>query len=160
MMDARLVPQGRKRCGLAAALQNDRGTSVIETALVLPVLLLMLAVAVDLGRAFTAAIVTTSAAQAGAMYGAQHPSDIIGMVAAAKLDAGSWTTVVPTALAGCECSDGSSAISGCTSEPSCAFNSVFYVQVNTATQYTPILPYPGLSSGFVLHGKARVRASR
>jgi Flp pilus assembly protein TadG len=139
---------------------SEEGSSVLETALVLPVLLLMLAVAVDLGRAFTAAIVTTSAAHAGAMYGAQHPTDLTGMVAAAKLDAGTWVTVIPTAQFGCQCSDGSSAISACSSEPSCPFNSVYYVQLNTNTLYVPLLPYPGLSTGIPLHGKARIRASR
>jgi Flp pilus assembly protein TadG len=138
---------------------DSRGSSVLETALVMPVLILMLAIAVDLGRAFSAAIATTSAAHAGALYGAQRPTDIVGMVAAAKLDAGTWTTV-PVAQFGCECSDGSSAIAGCASEPNCAFNSVYYVQLNTTTLYTPLLPYPGLASGITLNGQARVRASR
>jgi Flp pilus assembly protein TadG len=139
---------------------DSRGSSVLETALILPLLLLMLCVAVDLGRAFTAAIATTSAAQAGAMYGIQHPSDVAGMIAAARLDAGTWATVVPTAQFGCQCSDGSSAVAGCVSEPTCAFNSVYYVQLSTTTLYTPVLPYPGLAAGIVLHGKARVRAAR
>jgi hypothetical protein len=151
---------GWKSTRIVQCLLNEEGNSVLETALVLPVLVLMLAVAVDLGRAFSAAIATTSAAQAGAMYGEQHPTDVAGMLAAARLDAGSSLTIVPTAQYGCECSDGSSAKSGCSSEPSCPFNSVYYVQLNTTTLYTPIVPYPGIASGFQLYGKARIRASR
>jgi Flp pilus assembly protein TadG len=149
-----------KQGSLRRVVRDSRGSSVVETAIILPVLLLLLAVAVDLGRAFTAAIVTTSAAHAGAIYGSQHPTDVAGMVAAAKLDAGTWVTVLPTAQYGCQCSDGSSAVASCASEPSCPFNSVYYIQLNTSTLYTPLLPYPGLGNGIQLHGKARIRAAR
>jgi TadE-like protein len=46
---------------------------VVEFALVVPILLLILAGAVDLGRAFYAFVAVENAAKEGALYGARHP---------------------------------------------------------------------------------------
>jgi hypothetical protein len=50
-----------------------RGQSVVEFALILPILLLILAGAIDLGRAFYAYVAVENAAKEGALYGARHP---------------------------------------------------------------------------------------
>ncbi len=139
---------------------HDDGNTLVETALVVPALILLLVVAIDLGRACTIAIATESAAHAGAIYGTLHPTDITGMIAAARLDATDWAVVTPAATYGCQCSDGSSAVAACTTVPSCTFNSVYYVQVTTTSVFTPLLPYPGFTKGFSVQGKARLRASR
>ena len=135
------------------------GTSVIETALLLPVLVLMLVGAFDFGRAYYVALEVAGAAQAGAVYGTQNVTDTAGMIAAAKLDAADVSQLVPTASYGCECSDGSSGVVSCKTAPSCAFNVVNYVQVNTAATYTLLLPYPGLAKTLSLTGQARMRAA-
>lgn len=49
------------------------GQSVVEFALVVPILLLILAGAIDLGRAFYAYVAVENAAKEGALYGARHP---------------------------------------------------------------------------------------
>ncbi len=85
--------------------EANEGTSILEAALILPVLLLMLVVAVDLGRAYYVAIEVASAAHAGALYGAQYPTDTNGMIAASKLDALDVPTLSVVAAYGCECSD-------------------------------------------------------
>lgn len=134
--------------------------SLIETALVLPVLLLMLAGAVDIGRGFRAAMIVNAAARTGAAYGIHYPTDVAGMVLAAKTDTSTLVNVVPSATYGCECSDGSSAIASCSSEPSCPMNSVYYVELDTSATYTPMLPWPGISRTIPLTAKVRLRASR
>ncbi|MDE1155948.1 MAG: TadE/TadG family type IV pilus assembly protein [Acidobacteriaceae bacterium] len=139
---------------------DQKGSSLLEVAIVLPLLVLLLAVAVDLGNACTAAITTASAAHAGALYGTANPTDTAGMVQAARTSAPSLPTLVPVATYGCECSDGSSAVGSCSIVPICAFNSIYYVELDTTYVYTPLIPYPGLTDGFVLHGKARLRAAR
>jgi len=58
----------------AAIRRQERGTNLVETALVLPVLLLLLAGVVDVGRAFGDYIILTGAAREGARYGAYFPS--------------------------------------------------------------------------------------
>lgn len=52
---------------------RERGQSLVETAIVFPILLLLLAAVVDFGRAFDAYIVLTNAAREGARWGAVNP---------------------------------------------------------------------------------------
>jgi hypothetical protein len=53
--------------------RRSRGQSVAEFAVVLPIMLLILAGAVDLGRVFYAYVAVENAAKEGALYGARHP---------------------------------------------------------------------------------------
>lgn len=147
------------RMHLSSFAHRQEGASLIETALLVPVFLLILIGSIDLGRTCYAAIEVASAAQAGALYGAQNATDTTGMVAAAKLDAGDLTSMVPTATYGCECSDGSSASVSCTSAPNCLFNVVNYVNVNTVLNYTTMLSYPGVPHTLTLSATSRMRAS-
>jgi len=142
-------------------LVGEEAVSLIETALLLPVLLLMMVGAVDFGRAYYAAIEVQSAAEAGALYGVQYPSDTTGMVSAAKADATNVTGLTPVASFGCECFDGTSAISSCTTEPStCGTNNfINYAEVDTTATYTTLLKYPGIASTITLTGKARMRSA-
>ncbi|QHN05332.1 pilus assembly protein [Granulicella sp. WH15] len=133
---------------------------MLETALLLPMLLLLLVVAVDLGRAYYVAMEVSSSAYSGAQYGTQNMTDTAGMVAASSLDAPDLPTLTPVAKYGCECSDGSQAVDSCVSPPTCTLNVVNYVEVDTSVTYVPILPYPGLTNSLLLQGKARMRVSR
>lgn len=140
---------------------SDSGTSLIELALVLPVLLLLLTGAVDFGRAYYLDIEVTHAAHAAALYGSQNPSDTVGMQNAAVADAVDVPTFSTSSVSvsyGCECSDGSSAVVGCTTAPICSTNIVSYVQVDTSMTYSAMLPYPGIPSPLTLRGTARMRA--
>lgn len=51
---------------------NDKGASMVELALMLPLLLLMLAGIADLGRAFHDYIIITNVAREGARYASLH----------------------------------------------------------------------------------------
>jgi Flp pilus assembly protein TadG len=53
----------------------ERGQALVEFALVLPVMLLLLLLAVDFGRLFFTHIAVTNAAREGAFYAAEHASD-------------------------------------------------------------------------------------
>ena len=52
---------------------RSRGQSIVEFAVILPILLLLLAGAIDLGRMFYASIAVENAAKEGALYGARNP---------------------------------------------------------------------------------------
>jgi Flp pilus assembly protein TadG len=52
---------------------SDRGQAVVETALILPVLLLIMLFAIDFGRAFFGYIIVNNASRIGANYAATHP---------------------------------------------------------------------------------------
>ena len=140
--------------------EDELGSSLVESALLLPVLLLLLVAAVDFGRAYSASIIVNSAAENGALYGVQNPGDIAGMVLAAKLDGNTPLTLVPVATFGCECADGTSAVAFCTQEPTCTGNVVNYVEVDTSAVYIPLMPYPGVPLSMVINGKARMRVAQ
>lgn len=53
---------------------RERGQSLVETAVVLPILLLLVVAIVDFGRAFDAYIILTNAAREGARFGSVKPS--------------------------------------------------------------------------------------
>jgi len=142
---------------------SENGSSLVEMALLLPVLFLLLVGVVDFGRAYYLAIEVSRAADTGALYGSQNPTDAVGMQSAVVLDAPdvpSFTAASVTTSKGCECSDGSSPVADCTVSPSCATNVVNYVQVNTSATYSAIFPYPGIPSPLILRGSARMRAGQ
>jgi hypothetical protein len=53
--------------------RRERGQSLVEVALVLPVLLLLVVIALDFGRIFHANIAITNVAKEGALFGATNP---------------------------------------------------------------------------------------
>jgi PKD repeat protein len=67
-----LLPFQRRRG--EKSRQKSRGQSLVEFALVLPVFLVFLAGALDLGRVFYANITLTNAAREGAFEAAKHPA--------------------------------------------------------------------------------------
>ena len=140
---------------------NERVASqLVELALVLPLLLLIFAGAVDFGRAFFLDMEVSSAAEAGALYGAQLTRpDTAGMTSAALLDAPDLPNMTSTATYGSECSDGTSAVGQSGPAPSCNGNAVQYIEVDTSATYQPLLFLPGNLSLFTLSGKSRMRAS-
>lgn len=138
-------------------LRRSDGSSFIELALLLPLMLFLFVGAVDLGRLYFMSVEVTGAAQAGALYGIQNPSDTSGMQSAATAGASSLASVSTSASYGCECSDGSSVTVSCGTTPTCTYNYVNYVDVVSSVQYTPIFRYPGLPSTLTVTREARMR---
>jgi len=62
--------------------REQKGQSLVEIALVLPVLLLMLGGLVDFGRGFRGYIVITNASREGARYACLFPHDADGILSA------------------------------------------------------------------------------
>ncbi len=146
---------------LAAAYlraSENEGSSVLELALVTPLLLLLLAGAVDFGHAFRLGLAVSSAAEAGALYGLGNPTDTAGMTQAAAAES-SLPSLQAAAMSGCECADGSSPVPSCTSAPTCASNVVRYIDVTTTAAYTPLWAIAGLPASYTLRGHARLRAA-
>lgn len=139
--------------------KSDTGTSLIEFALVTPVLLFLLIGGIDLGRSMYLGILAANAARAGASYGAYNLSsaaDDTGMQSAATTDApgASWNT--PTATALCSVSGGTPApctVSG-TGPP---VNTVYYVQVIVTGSFATLIKYPGLPSKIPVSGTSVMR---
>jgi Flp pilus assembly protein TadG len=53
---------------------TEKGQSLVEMALMLPILILLLAIVIDAGRLFDAAIVLVNAAREGARFATMEPS--------------------------------------------------------------------------------------
>ena len=137
----------------------EDGSSLLELALLTPLLLLLFAGSVDLGQACFVAIEVSEAASAGAEYGTLNPTDTNGMQTAAALSAANLTGLHASALWGCECSDGTSASAACGTNPTCNATRVKYVAVNTSFNFVPVFGLPGLPSNLLLQSSSRLRAA-
>jgi hypothetical protein len=60
--------------------KGQKGQSMVEMALAMPLLILILAGILDLGRAYFTYVALSDAAAEGAAYAAQHPEDTIQIV--------------------------------------------------------------------------------
>lgn len=143
---------------IGKAIRQNAGASILETALVVPILLLLTCGAVDIGRAYCAAIEVSSASHAGALYGVQNPTDISGMETAADNDATDIPDLRSSAVYGCECAGSTAGIVSCTSVPDCLANYVTYVSVTSSMTFKPLIGYPGIPNSIVLSRTTRMRA--
>lgn len=142
--------------------RSEKGSSLVEVAIFLPLLLTLLLAVVDLGRAYYQADEVAGAAHAGAMYGTQHATDTTNMQNVAKDNAPDVSGMTATATYGCECADGSSASASCATTPSCSGSAapeVYYVKVTTSATYSPLIPWPKFASSFTISNTVQMRTS-
>ena len=128
--------------------QKSRGQSIVEFALLTPVLVLVLALAADFGRAMTAYITISSAAREGASYGAMsltQSTDTAGMQAAALADAPSIWGVAPTVTI---------INTGAGTKDSWNYA---YVEVQVNYTFSPIIPIPPIPTTVSMNRVVRMR---
>ena len=131
---------GRDRAGIRHSRRafgrrahGDRGTAVIELALLLPFLAILVFGTVDLGRAYQLKNRLTNAAREGAFYGQFHPCDTAGIdTAVSNEDPG---------LASLPGFTSSSTVSGC---PTSASGDL---KVTASAQLTILTPFVGAITG-------------
>lgn len=75
------------------ALKRVRGQSLVEFALALPLLVLLVAITADIGRAFTAYIELGNMAREGARYGAISPATAVDSAGIRNAAIGEGTTI-------------------------------------------------------------------
>ena len=61
---------------ISGSLKTQKGQNITEFAIILPILLVILIGAIDLGRVFFSTITLVSAAREGARYLASYPEDV------------------------------------------------------------------------------------
>jgi Flp pilus assembly protein TadG len=145
-------------------LRADDGQALLETAVTVPLLLLLLVGAAELARANYAAIELANAARAGAQYGAQSPefvNDSAGITAAAQNEANDIyslnnATLNVSSSISTICSDGS-ATTG--TPPTCTASTAVVeniLTVQTSVTFDPLLYAPtfGANHTFTLKGQA------
>ena len=140
-------------------LGKDEGSSMVELALVTPMMVLLLFAAIDFARAYYLSTELVGAAHAGAEYGITNHTDTAGMKAAAQADAPDVSNLtVTTPTWGCECSDGTGSSASCSTKPTCTYNMVYWVKVNASATYTSIYPWNGIPSRITITQIATVRS--
>lgn len=128
---------------------GERGQSMVETALTVPILLILLIASFDAARALLAATVIQSAALAGAQYGALSPTnatDTSGIASGVRAE-----VVLPQA---------SPTNPTVTSSTTTDAQGETQLTVTATFTMTALLPYPGLPSTFVVTRKAVVQVHR
>ncbi len=153
------------RAKLRKLARSERGTSMLELALVAPVLIFLLIGIVEIGRYGYFAILAANAARAGVQYGAQNlqtAMDNTAITNAAVADAQNlpnWTSgngVVVSHL----CSVNGGAPQTCSSSGSGPpTNTVYYVSVQVTGTFNSLLNYPGLPHSLPVSGNAIMRVA-
>ncbi|MCD6289258.1 MAG: pilus assembly protein [Anaerolineae bacterium] len=67
-------------------MRQQRGQSLTELALLLPLLLAMIGIMLDMGRGVQAYVVAQNAAREAARYVSAHPTDVNGAIDAARAE--------------------------------------------------------------------------
>jgi Flp pilus assembly protein TadG len=142
------------RVRIGGGRRSERGSALVELAMVLPLLLLSIVGATDFGRVFYQAMTLTSAARAGATYGGQSKAkseefanvQTTAQNAASPLDA----TAVATQICSCGNDDGSS-LSTAPTAGACASGTcptgqhkMYFAQVTMSATFNTISRYPGI----------------
>ncbi len=123
-------------------MAGKRGTALLEFAIVLPLILMLLAGALDYSLLMRTAISVADAARVGAQYGslsAANASSSLGMRNAALNAAPDVPGLTATAVKVCKCSDGTTAScsgGGCSSGPVRV-----YAQVTASATAAPLINY-------------------
>ena len=143
---------------------DERGQALVETALVFPILILLLLGAGELARVAYASIEVANAARAGVAYGAQNfgtSVDKTGIQNAASTDAGDLSaTLTTTAAITGVCSNPAVSCTGtgstCTNtDCSDAGDHIEHIlTVTTSASFDPLIHLPGIPTSYSLHGQS------
>ena len=142
----------------------DHGASLVELALVTPILLLLVFGAVDFGHAYYVNIELVNAAHAGAEYGSLNPTLTDGITTAAVQSAPNLhlSASAVAVKSGCECSVGTAYHdqNSCSPAPACPNATlVNRVQVTTTTTYQTLVPWGVIPSSFKWSRTATIRGN-
>jgi Flp pilus assembly protein TadG len=150
-----------QRINLTGRRNKQRGSSLIETVILFPVLLLLCTGTMDFARVVYAGIEVANAARAGVQFGALTPGNsgnTSGMVQAALEDAADLgsSAVTATARNFCECVGGTGEVD-CSSSTTCGTTPSGYVSVTANYTFKTLTQWPGLPKSVVLTRTATMR---
>lgn len=151
-----------QNCGDRKHWGSERGQALVETALVSPLLFLLLLGAAELARVAYAAIEVTNAARAAVQFAAQKPEIVWqkgGITNAAQADAYNINLssgVTASLTPGYACTDGTAVTYDSGGAPLCATGShwVQTATVTTSVAFDPLIHLPFLPDTIMLHGQA------
>ena len=140
----------------------ENGQTLLEVALLTPLLLLLLVGIFEVGRFAYYSIEVSNAARAAVQYGAQSLADAkdtpkISLAATNDSPDLSGLTVNSTVL--CACSESPSSYVPCPAL-GCTGHPVVFIQVDTNATITPFFHYPGFPTTFPVNGHAMMRVAQ
>jgi len=139
---------------------GDRGSVAIESALVVPVLLMLVAITLELGLGMYESMQVSNAVSAGTLYATKNGYDVPGITTAvtgATGTPGITATPAPTRVCGCP---GASGIAVVACGPTlCPDGSPAgqYVRINASITHQKVLPSLGLPVPTTLTAQSIVR---
>jgi len=154
------------------AIGSDAGQALVETAIAIPVLLVLLLGAAEFARIAYASIEVSNSANAAVDYGASSHAAATdwsvsgttysgGVVNAATADAANMTGVnalsVTSVTNSCACANSAYTPSSCTDNSTCSTNGTAMVEtitVGTKATYDPLIYLPGFPKTIALQGYA------
>jgi Flp pilus assembly protein TadG len=151
---------------LEEAERSELGASLVELALLLPLLVLLFLGVVEVGRIFYVSVEVNNAARAGAAYGAQSnitAGDTAGMERVAEQDAPDVPGLTATANYSCACSTAAGTVTNlasCTDTCAAGDHQIIFVTVYTSASFTTLSHFPGLPTPFTTYGKAIMRVAQ
>jgi|SRR5271168_2840165 len=146
-------------------IHDDVGQAFVELALVLPIFILLLVGAAEVGYLAYVSIEVSNAARAGVAYGAQNhatASDTANIQLAAQKDAPNITSLTtPIVTQVCYCSP-STSISCASAGTTCLSPShiIEYVEVQTSAPVNTVFHFPGIASSVTFRGYAIMRVEQ
>ncbi len=145
--------------------REESGASLVEFALVAPVLILLLVGMIEIGRFAYYAILAANAARAGVAYGAQNVQtalDTTGIKNAVIADGQSlanWSAAnAITVKQLCSVNGGTPTLC-VTGSSGPAAGTVYYVSVQVTGTFKSLLSYPGLPPSLPVSGNAIMRVA-
>ena len=150
---------------MRAIWRSEKGQSLVELALLTPILLLLVVGIVEMGRYATLSIEVANAARAGAAYGSQNlatAANAVGIVDAALDDwpHSSGLTIAPGSGASyttCGCDNGGT-ISAIACSSTCGTGHLVpSVSVKATGSFTSLFHYPGIPASLSVTNTATMR---
>ena len=157
-----MILQTKVKKLVRSLFRSQAGTSLVEFALVAPLLIFLMIGLIEVGRYTYFGILAANAARAGVQYGAQNvttATDITGMQNAAVADAQNlpnWTAAGGGISAQYLCST-NGAVAGVCGSGTPAAGTVYYVKVKVTGTFRSLLNYPGIPNNIPISGSAMMR---
>jgi Flp pilus assembly protein TadG len=145
--------------------REESGTSMVEFALVAPMLIALLVGLIEIGRFAYFAILAANAARAGVQYGAQNlqtAADTTGITNAVVADGQNlpnWTAANGVVVHYLCSVNGGTPTNCVTGANGPAPNTVYYVSVQVTGSFKSLLSYPGLPRTLPVSGNAIMRVA-
>jgi Flp pilus assembly protein TadG len=152
-------------------LHSPSGQSLLEVALLLPMLLAMLLGVIEMGRFAYISILVGNAARAGAAYGAQSLAqsvDTAGILRAADNDGQNISNLIVSSATSCGC-DTNGSISGAACSAITNSNAgscnlpghwVVMVSVTASGTFNSLFNYPGIPNTLTVSNTATLRVAQ